>query len=70
MDRAVRRLERLHITTRYLQLWLPFMDEAEKQLHLSRIIADLNDASQAANYWRDFARENGIELPDEGATDG
>lgn len=66
MDHAIDRLERMWITARYTQVWWDFMDDEEKQLHLSRLTEDLGNASQVAGYWRDFARQNGIKLPDEG----
>jgi hypothetical protein len=65
MNGAVGRLERMYTTARYLELWWDFMTEEERQLHLSRLTEDLGNASQVAAFWRKFAHQNGIELPDE-----
>ena len=63
MDRAIERLERLWVTGRYLQVWLEFMDSEEVQLHIGRIVEDLGNAGQIANYWRKFAQKNGVTVP-------
>jgi hypothetical protein len=65
MDDALLRLERIHVTSRYMQVWLPFMDEDEIRLHLSRIHEDVGNARQVAESWQEFAEMNGIELEPE-----
>jgi hypothetical protein len=62
MDDALLRLERIHVTSRYMQVWLSFMDEDEIRLHLSRIHEDVGNARQVAESWHEFARMNGVEL--------
>lgn len=62
MDRAVGRLEKLWVTGRYMQLWWEYMSDEEKQLHLERLTEELGNARQIANYWRQFAEQNGIEV--------
>jgi hypothetical protein len=64
MNGAVGRLERMYITARYLELWWNYMPEDERKLHLSRLAEDLGNASQVAAFWRKFAHQNGIKLPD------
>jgi hypothetical protein len=66
MDDAERRLERVHVTLRYIQLWRKFMANEELDLHISRAYEDAGNARQIAKYWKDFAKKNGIKLPDEG----
>jgi hypothetical protein len=70
MDDAERRLERLHVTLRYIQLWREFMSDEEFDLHISRAYEDAGNARQIAKYWKDFAKKNGIKLPEEGEDEG
>jgi hypothetical protein len=65
LDKGLERLERLWVTGRYIQVWYDFMDDAEIQLHVGRIVEDLGNAAQIAGYWRQFAGMNGINIPEE-----
>jgi hypothetical protein len=65
MDDAELRLERIHVTLRYIQLWRRFMSDEELAQHIARAYEDAGNARQIAKYWKDLAKKNGIKLPDE-----
>jgi hypothetical protein len=66
MDAADRRLERIHVTLRYIQLWRRFMSDEELEKHIARAYEDAGNARQMAKYWKEYAKKNGIKLPNEG----
>lgn len=65
MDRALTRLDRMQATIAYFIYWRRFMKDEEIDQICARLLEDVHDARQVAMYWHDFARRNGIELPDE-----
>jgi hypothetical protein len=62
MDDAPLRLERIHVTLRYIQLWRRYMSDEELEKHIARAYEDTGNARQVAKYWKEFAEMNGVEL--------